>query len=296
MKALGIAGSVAAGGLTIEEVQQATSTSAVAASDELATVGEAVRADLAGAVDAGLLASQQDALTAATTGLGASLERGLPTDAPREEFAAVAAAGRPVYDHLDDVGFFTTTTEAIPKFDPALLETLVQGFVGSETLTDSLAAIDFDGTAGVDLVSTVVANAEELSHHHWVATDEIDRAAIERGDAIPPMTKGAAGGVMLWLEDIDGHLWRQGNFLTEEIHADAVWHGQSMAAGFYLMAEGARALGTEGETYDDAELGTLLSTAFAVQAIGQGLLPQDVYWVTDEMRSETDVELNTVTR
>lgn len=296
LKALGIVGTVAAGGLTLEEIHQATATSAAVETEELALIGETVHAELAGSVDASLLASQQDALASSTGALASSLDQGFPADAPREEFAAVAAAGRPVYDHLDDIGFFTSTTQAIPEFDPSFLETAVQGFVASDALTSALESIDFGGTAGVDLITTVVANAEELSHHHWVATDKIDRSQIEFGDAIPAMTKGASGGVLLWLEDLDGHLWRQANILTEEIHADAVWHAQSMAAGFYLIAEGAKALAGDENGYGDDELGALLSTGFAVQAIAQGLLPQDVYWVTDEMRSETDVELETITR
>lgn len=292
LKVLGVTGGAVAGGVTLSEVQEGVS---VGAAEELAPIGEAIRTDLKGALDAGQLATQQAMVADAVQSLPATLDHGLPQAEPRSAFAAVAEAGWPIYDHLADTGFFESTTDHLPRFTPEYLETAVETFVGSETLTAPLEELGFGNGEGVDALATVIANAEELSTHHWVATDEIPREQIEFGEAIPPMTMGAAGGTLLWLDDLDGHLWRQANLLTEDIHADAVWHGQSMGAGFYLMAEGAKAIATTDGRLTDSELGSLLSTGFAVQAIAQGLLPQDVYWVTDEMRGETTADLETIT-
>lgn len=281
LKALGITGAIAAGGVTLEEAQEAMSAEA---SEELAPVGQAIQAELGGNLDAGLIAGQQAALTEAASALPAAAEQGLPEDEPREDFERIASAGWPVYEHLTEVGFFESTTEHLPEFTPETLTESVRTFVGSEALARPLEGMDFTDEKGVDLVSTVVANAQQLSDHHWVATEEIPRAQIEFGEAIPPMTMGAAGGVLLWLDDLDLHLWQNEVLLTEDILADATWYGQSMAAGFQLMSEGARVIAEDSGALSDSELGALLSTGFAVQAISQGLLPQDVYWVTEEMR------------
>ncbi|GAB7095788.1 hypothetical protein JCM30237_29420 [Halolamina litorea] len=287
LKALGVGGAVAAGGTGLGAVRDAMS--ANAASD-LAAVGESIRADLTGSIDADLIASQQPAVAEAASELTAVPERGLPTGEPRYEFAAVEEAGRPIYDHLVEVGFFESTTEHLPGFDPAFLQSAVGAFAGSAALAEPLSGMGLDDGAGVDLLSEVVANAEELSEHHWIATDEIPRAEIEFGEYIPTMTRGAAGGALLWLKDLDHHLFTHKVLLTDEIVADATWHGQSMAAGFQLMAEGAKALGG-GADVSGSDLTALLSTGFAVQAIAQGLLPQDAYWISEEMRAERRTDL-----
>jgi hypothetical protein len=294
LKALGIAGTVAAGGATLDEVRSAVST---AGAEDLASVGQAIQADLGGELDAALIAEQQTGLAKATQELSLALEHGVAEEStgPREEFAAVAEAGRPVYEHMADVGFFESTTGHLPQFTPEFLKSAVSTFVGSEALAEPLSEFDLTDGAGVDLLAEVIANAEELNNHHWVATDGILREELEFGEHIPPMTMGAAGGTLLWLEDLDDHLWRHGVLLTEEIHADAVWHGQSMAAGFSLMAEGARAIDEGDAALSNEELGGLLSTGFAVQAIAQGLLPQDVYWITDEMRASHRPDITVIT-
>lgn len=293
LKALGVGGAVAAGGVGLTEVRNSMTASESAG---LSAVGEAIRADLAGTMDAELMASQQATVASATSELSGVVERGLPADQPRHEFAAVEEAARPIFDHLTEAGFFEVTTEHLPAFEPSYLESAVSSFVGTEALAEPLSGMGLGEGAGVDMLSEVIANAEELGERHWVATDEIPRAEIEFGEYIPSMTRGAAGGALLWLKDLDHHLWSHQVVLTEEILADATWHGQSMAAGFQLMAEGAKTIAADGDVLADDELTALLSTGFAVQAIAQGLLPQDAYWVSEEMRGERRTDLQRVTR
>jgi len=99
------------------------------------------------------------------------------------------------------------------------------------------------------------------------------------------MTKAAAFGVLAWLNDLDEHLWQKQVLLTDDIYADAVWHARSMAAGLQLVSEGAAAVADGDGRFSDEELSALLTTGFAVQAIAQNRLPEDVYWVTEEMRA-----------
>ena len=283
LKALGVGGAVAAGGATLDDVREAVTASSA---NELASVGEAIRSDLTGELDADLLGQGHADVASATAGLTAVSERGLPgaDEGPREEFAAVAEAGRPVYEHLAEVGFFESTTERLPRFSPKYIEDSIRRFVVSEGLAGSLSDLGFDQQELVDLLATVVNHRERIGDRHWVATDELPREQMEFGEYVPPMTKAAAGGVMLWLEDLDDHLWKQGVLLTDGILADATWDARAMAAGFDLMLDGARRVAAQDDTSDD-ELAGLLSSGFALQAIAQNLLPQDAYWITEEMRA-----------
>lgn len=283
LKVLGVSGAVAAGGATLDDVGEQLT--AAGASEELAPVGKAIRADLTGSIDAGLVAEQQAALAAASSEMAASVERGLPTEAPREEFAAVAAAGWPVYEHLRDVEFYDSAAEHLPAFDLETLGAAMETFVASERLVGMVGGFGLGEHQGVDLLSTVISNAEQLQNYHWVATEELPGGVTAPSDAFPTAPQAAAGGALLWLDDIDTHLYQNEILLTEEIHADAAWHGETMAAGLHLMSEAARAIGEGAGALSDGELGALLTTSFAVQATAQGLITQDVYWVTDGMRA-----------
>ena len=102
LKALGVSGAVAAGGMTLSDVRDALSTESA---DQFASIGSTIRSDLTGALDANAIASQQATFAEATCSLPTAAEKGLPKDSPRSEFAAVAQAGQPLYDHLADTGF-----------------------------------------------------------------------------------------------------------------------------------------------------------------------------------------------
>lgn len=282
LKVLGVGGAVAAGA-TLDEVRNAVSPET---SGELAPIGEAVRADLAGELDAGLLANEQASFVETAASLTAVPERGLPEGSPREEFEAVAAASRPIYEHLGSVGFFGSTTKHLPDFTPEYIEQSIQRFVGSESLAAPLKDLNFAEDELVDLVATVVSHRERIGERHWVSTDEISREEIAMGEHIPPMTKLAAGGSLLWLEDLDQHLWQDKVLITDEILSDATWHARSMAAGFQLMTEGARHIAQEAGALSDEDLAAQLSSGFALMAIAQNLLAEDAYWITEEMRAK----------
>jgi hypothetical protein len=292
LKTLGIGSVAAIGSTTLDDLRKAVSGGTT---EELSAIGQAIQADLAAELDTADLANQQSALSEAASALPAVVERGLPEDEPRAEFAAIAEAGRPIYNHLAEVGFFESTTQHLPEITPQYLQESTEAFIGSEALTAPLVELGFSEEEAVDLVATVIVNAEELSTYHWVATDQLPREQIEFGEYIPSMTQGAAGGALLWLEDLDNHLWQKKVILTDEIHEAATWHGRTMAAGYQLMTEGAKAIGDESTKFSDGELGALLSTAFALQAVGQNLLTQDVYWIDEQMRASRRTDLETVT-
>lgn len=290
LKALGVTGAAAAGSVTFDEMQAAVSTATT--TTDLAPIGQAIQSDLAGSLDTTLLTSQQPTFATAVSELPAALDRGFPEDAPRDEFHAVADAGQPLYDHLVNVGFFESTTTHLPAFDAAYIEDSVQTAINTDAFATALADLGLSETDLVDLVTTVGTHRQRIGERHWVQTDELPRTDMEIGEFVAPMTQNAAGGVLLWLADLDEHLWSHQVILTEDILADAVWEARAMAAGFHLMTEGARVIADEESTVSEDELGALLSSGFALQAIAQNLLPEDVYWVTEEMRApaRTDLE------
>lgn len=284
LKVLGLAGGVAAGSATLAEVREHL---AAGTASELAPVGRRIRRDLRARLDVGLLTARQTAFATAASSLPAVAAAGLPEGRPREDFQPLVDAGRPAYDHLVEVGFFASTTTHLPEFTPSFLERSVEAFVGSAALSAPLADVGLAGEQGIDLLSTVVANAAQINDYHWVATDEIPRDRIEIGAHVPPMTRAAMGGALLWLGDLDAHLWERQRILTREVLEAAVWHAHSLAAGFTLVTEGARVVGDapDAPSLSDGELGALLSTGFAIQAIAQHLLPRDAYWVTEGDRA-----------
>lgn len=292
LKALGVGGAVATGaGLT--EVRDAIS--GEVATEELAPIGQAISTSLGGGLDSDLIRSQETELVDALEALPAIAEAGIGSETG-EEFTRIAEAGQPLYDHFDEIGFFEATSEHLPAFTYDYLTESVSAFVGSEATAAPLSKVGLSEQEAVDLVASVVTDADQLKHNHWVVSDQISREEIEDVATVPPLTKGAMGGVMLWLEDLDSHFSRRQPILTDEILADAVWHARSMAAGLQLVNEGAKAIADEEGTLSNGELGATLSIGFAVQALAQSLLPQDVYWITEEMRGERRTDLETVTK
>lgn len=290
LKVLGLGSAVAMGSATLDDVTQAVSETTP---EELAPIGQEIQADLSESLDGALLADHQDTFIESANLLESGMYE-IPEEGPSDEFMTVADAGQPIVDHLADVGFFESTTQQIPSLTPSYLETAAKTFVGSEALTAPLDDIGLVDGEGVDLVATVIANAEDLSTYHWVATDEIPRQQLERGEFIPSMTRAASEGVLLWLADLDKHLWQKKPLVTDDILAEATWHARSMAAGFQLMTEGARVVADETGSLSDGELAALLTTGFAIQAISSALLPKDVYWITEEKRAprESTIEIH----
>ncbi|WP_115864454.1 twin-arginine translocation signal domain-containing protein [Halorussus litoreus] len=291
LKALGVGGAVATGA-TLADVRHAVS--GESATEELAPVGQAIRSNLGGQLDSGVIRSRETELVGALEALPALAESGVGEE-PGDDFARIAAAGRPLYDHFAEVGFFEATSDNLPAFTYDYLTESVSAFVGSEVTAEPLSKVGLTEQEAVDLVASVVTDADQLRHNHWVVSPDISREDVEDAAALPPLTKGAMGGAMLWLEDLDAKLWRWQTMLTDGALADAEWHARSMAAGFQLVNEGAKAIADESAALSDGELGAILSTGFAMQALAQSLLPQDVYWITEEMRDERRTDLEMVT-
>lgn len=293
LKVLGVTGAATTGGVTLSEVRDGIST---AEGGELAPIGEAIRADLSGTLDADLLASAEAAFASEAASLPAVVEKGLPDGEAREEFAAVAEAGQPAYEHLVDVGFFESTTNHLPSFTPEYLVTSVERFVASEGLAEPLESVGLDGAEIVDLFAAIVNGRHELSNQLWLATDELPRERIRGGEYVPPMTQQAAGGTLLWMRDLDSHLAQHRVLLSDETLSAATWNAHAMAAGFHAMTDGARSIAEESSALSESELASLFTTGFSLQTIAQFLMLDEAYWITEEMRGSRRTDIETITR
>jgi hypothetical protein len=290
LKILGVAGAVGASSVTITEVRESLGSNT---SEEFAEVGGAIKTDMAGNINAELIAEHQSALTTAVTAMPAAVESGQPLEQRTETFGTIAEEGWAIYEHLKEAGFFQSTTEHMPAFNPGVLTTSTEAFLASGALTAPLEEVGLDGQAGIDLVAPTINEAEKLSHFHWIASGGIP-ADHEIADILPPITQRVAGGVLLWLQNLDTHVYQKQILITDEILSNGIWDVQGMAAGFHLLSEGAKAIGTESGRFSDAELGTLVITSIALQEIGQRLLPVHMHWISEKMRDPGNVRIDSI--
>lgn len=292
LKVLGVTGSVAAGGVTLSELRDELSAESA---EELAPIGEAILGDMTGALDAELLATQQEEFASRASTIPTIAEVGLSEGAVETDFTTVGEAGWPTYDHLTDVGFFESTTRHLPDFSPEYLVASVERFISSDVLGETLATVGFDASEAVDLFAAIVADRHVLSNQMWLATDKLPRDQILGGEHVPPMTKQAAGGTLLWLEDLDQHFAQSEVLLTDEIVEATTWDAHAMAAGYHVMAEGALAIAEESASFSNDELAALFTTGFALQTVTQFLVVDDGYWITEDARGPRRTDIETVT-
>lgn len=291
LKVIGVAGAVGASGVTLGELNDTVEPTDVEA---LSSLGAALSEEMTGAVDADLLATQQGELATALAEAPAAIESGAAFEEPGTAFDKIAQAGWGTYDHLEETGFFETLSEEMPAFNPERLTTSTQAFLGSSAAVEPLAELDLGGTAGVDLVVPIINQAEKLSHFHWIASGDIP-ADHHLTDVLPPISQRAAGGVLLWLQNLDDHLYQDQVLMNEQILADGIWEVRGMTAGFHLMTEGAKAIGAGSDRFTDAELGALFTTSIALQEVAQRMLPVHMHWIDEETRDPGNAEIDAVT-
>lgn len=290
LKGLGLAGGLAAGGVGLSEIREHVTATP---NHDLAAVAEGLRAEFSGALDTALLADSRGTFASEASALPAVVEKGLPEARARADFAPVAAAGRPAYEHLVESGFFEGVASHLPEFSPEFVASAAETFVASESAAAPLADTGFDEREAADLVAAVVSGRHRLSEQLWISREDVP-AAVVGGEYVPPMPQQAAGGALLWFADLDTYLAQHRVLLTEEILGDATRDAHAMAGGFQLMTAAAEDLARGGER-SDAELGAMLTTGLALQDIAQFLLLDEAYWVTEEMRGERSTDIETET-
>lgn len=250
------------------------------------SMGESIRTDLPSQLDGEML---EVALSDIATKLGQLSEvrdAGVP-DEPTGGYSDIVEPGRRVYDHFEDVGFFETVEENLPRFTPEHIAHTARELVFADPLKAALGDIGFTEREKVALLMSVVNNNTRLAR--WVPTNEIPTDEVEFDvSVVPPLHQRAVGGALLWIDNLDQHLWQNEVLITEEVLDDAVWHVKAMLGGLYAVVMAANDVAGEG-TLSDGQLTAALTAGSAIDIISQEELMKDVYYITDEMRAPRGV-------
>lgn len=251
---------------------------------EFASMGEAIRSDLTARLDGDLLEEELANLAAQIDRLSEVREAGIPEGdgEPEELYRELVEPGWRVYDHLEEVGFFESVEANLPAFTPEHVEHTAHELVQAEPLTEALDECGFDDHEQTVLVMNVVNNNTRLSR--WTPTKEIPDGVEFNTEFVPPLHQRAMGGVLLWVKNLDVHLWQKRILITDEILDDGYWDVKAMLGGLYLMVQAARDIATDG-SLTDAQLTAALTAGAAIMITNQEEIVKDVFWITEEMRS-----------
>ncbi len=257
---------------------------------EFATVGDAIRSDLEGELDADLLASQLEALAAQIRRLPEVREAGIPegeTEPERLYRDLIDPAWR-VYDHLLEAGFFGSVDENIPRFTADTISDTAREVVRADPLTAELAETGFDDEELTALVTGVVNNDRRLSR--WVPTSEIPDTVEFDVEDVPPLHQRAMGGALLWIKNMDVHLWQKSVLITDGVLDDACWDVKAMLGGLYLLTRAALEVAEpDRESLTNSQLTAALTASAAIAIVNQEAICQDAFRITDEMRAPSDL-------
>jgi hypothetical protein len=279
LKTLGIGGAIVAGEFTLSEIRDEVTEEPTA---ELSAMGRAIRTDLEGQLDADLLGTELEHLAGQVEGLSAVREAGIPT-ADSTMYQELAEPAWRVNDHLLATGWYENLETHLPAFTADHIGESTREVVRTEPLTAPLSELGFTDEEVTTLVGNVATNKVRLAR--WAPTKELPAAEVEFDlENVPPLHHRAAEGSLLWIDDLDLHLWQKEILITEEILDRSIWHVKKMLGGFYLMATVAADLAAGGDL-SDSQLTAALTAATATMILGQEDLTNDVYRLTDEMRA-----------
>ncbi|MES3517651.1 MAG: hypothetical protein PPP58_08315 [Natronomonas sp.] len=255
-------------------------------SDEFASMGELIRHDLEGTLDAELIDEVLSDLETQIDRLEGVREAGIPdgTQGPEPMYEELVEPGWRLYDHLLDVGFFESIDRNAPRFSAEHIRNTGHGLIEADPLTAELESVGFSEQEQLGLMASVVNSDKELAR--WVPTNEIPYEVEFDVDSVPPLHQRAAGGVLLWIQTLDIHLWQKEILITEEILDDAYWDSKGMLGGLYLLALAAREIAAEESSLTDGQLMAALTGGAAMMIVKQQDVCHDVFYITEDMRAE----------
>lgn len=267
--------------LTVEELRRAIDTSDD--DEEFASMGEAVRDELRGELDDDLIERELSELATQLQRLPEVREVGIPDGETEPEtlYRELVAPGWRIYDHLVETGFFESVEAALPRFTPEHIERTAHGLIQAEPLAAALEECGFDERERTVLVMNVVNNNDRLAR--WTPTKDIPDEVEFNVEDVPPLQQRAMGGSLLWVKNLDIHLWQKKFLITDEILDDGYWDVKAMLGGLYVMATAAHAIATD-ESLSDEQLAAALSASTAIMITNQEEIVKDMFWITEEMR------------
>ena len=282
LKILGVAGSVGvASEFSLADVREAVGAEG---SEELATMGQAIRGDLTGELDPDRLGAALGGIESAVAELPALREAGFP-DEPTSDYAALTEPAWDAYEHLESVGLFEAAEQHLPEFTADHVRATTTELIRSEPLVGSLATAGLDERERTALVVDVVGRNERLAN--WVSTEALPANPddYDPGD-VAPLHQRAVGGSLLWIDSLDQHLWQREVLLTDAMLERGLRDVKRMLAGTYLLVEGVRNVADSGSgTLSDGQLTAALAAGSAVSILGQEDIEADLFRITDEERA-----------
>lgn len=280
LKILGIAGGVgAASEFSLSDLRGAVGAEGA---EELATIGERIRADLAGGLDAGQLAGAVGGIESSIAELPALREAGFP-DQQGTAYQDAATPAWEAYDHLAAVGFFESAERHMPEFTPDHVQATATELIRAEPLIGTLAEAGFEESERTAVVVDAVNENDRLAH--WVSTASLpaDPEGYDPAN-VAPLHQRALGGALLWVDELDQQLWQREVLLTEAMLDRAIWDVKQIFGGTHLFVSAARDLAGP-EELSDSQLTAALAGGSAVAIRGQEKLEQDLFRITDEERA-----------
>lgn len=247
-----------------------------------ASMGEAIRRDLSGRLDDGLLETERENVATQIGRLPDVRDTGVPNE-PEGLYESVAKPGWRVYDHLIDVGFFDALEAHLSRFTPEHIAHTARELLLADPLQSTLDDVGFDDREQTALLMSVVNNNTRLAR--WVPTSEIPADNVEFDVSfVPPLHQRALGGALLWIRDLDRHLWQNEVLITDEILDATAWNVKAMLGGAYVVTLAAHDIAAE-RTLTDGQLTAALTAGAAIAIIGQEELMKDAYYITDDKRA-----------
>jgi hypothetical protein len=250
------------------------------------SIGQAVRSDLVDSLDRELLERERAALERQIDRLPEVRDAGIP-DEPEDLYVEVAAPGWRNYNHLVDVGFFESLDANQPRFTPDHIERTTRELALAEPLSTSLDEIGFDEREKTALLVEVANNNERLSR--WVPTNQIPDSVEFDTSNVPPLYQRAAGGALLWIRDLDRHLWQKRVLITDDILDAAVGHVKAMLGGLHVLTSAAIDIAGEDRELTDGQLTAALTASAAILIVSQEEILHDAFYITDDMRASSEL-------
>lgn len=267
--------------LTLERLRESVDGEA---DPEFASMGEAIRSDLTGKLDTELLETELENLSAQLDRLPEVREQGIPDGETEPEvlYRELVEPGWRVYDHLVEVDFFESLEANLPQFSPEHIEETAHELIGSDALVDELESLGFDERERLALVMDVVNNNSRLAR--WVPAKDIPEGVEFDVEHVPPLHQRAAGGILLWINALDVHLWQKRILITDEILDDGYWDIKAMLGGFALLTKAALEV-AEDDELSDAQLTAAITASAAIMIVNQEEICKHMFWITEEMRA-----------
>ena len=151
------------------------------------------------------------------------------------------------------------------------------------TMTATLAEAGLSERERTAVVVDAVNENQRLAQ--WVSTASLpaDPEGYDPDD-VAPLHQRALGGGLLWIDELDQHLWQREAILTEELLETGLWDVKRILAGTHLFVSAARDLAGP-EELTDSQLAAALAGGSAVAVRGQEALADDLFRVNDAERA-----------